>query len=98
VNKKSFETILDQFTEHWYMGSEPPIVTGKYKNSYVSRPIEEGGYPQIVEFKKYPKYCHQCHTSLETDLSLIDLRDKTQKYRCGCKLPISLGLEKQLHK
>jgi hypothetical protein len=98
VNKQLFETILDSVTEQWYMGSEPPMITGKNKNRYATRPIEEGGFPHVIEFKKYPKYCHQCHTSLETDLTLIDLRDKTQKYHCGCKLPISFRLEKQLYK
>lgn len=98
MNKKSFETILDQFAENWFMGTERPLWTGKRVGHYEVRSIEEGGFPQVLKFKQHPKYCPDCHTSLDTDCAVIDLRDRTQKLTCGCKSPISLRLEKELYK
>ena len=88
MNKKQFEIILDQFAEHWFIGTERPMITGKRVGHYEVRTAEEGGFPQVLRFKKYPKYCSQCHTSNDTDRSIIDLKDRTVRYKCGCKLPI----------
>jgi hypothetical protein len=82
VNKKQFEIILDQTTEDWFLGTDRPIITGKNRGKYETRPIEQGGFPHVIKIKPSTEFCVTCCRTVEDKRTTKDIR--TGQIRCSC--------------